>query len=138
VIWSKEGERQKRRTAPNAQSAAMEISKLVDSRQIFTAAQVDITARQDSARPVRPMYPDALYEAQVSGSVMVEFIVTATGDVDPDRISIVSATHPGFVETVRTALQEATYVPAIRGGFPVHQVVQHEFQFVPDAKSRRK
>ena len=138
VIWSKEGQRSVRRHAPNAASKAMEISKLVDTRQIFTAAQVDITARQDSAKPVRPMYPDALYEAQVSGSVMVEFIVTATGQVDPDRISVVFATHPGFVESVRLALEDATYVPAIRGGFPVHQVVQHEFQFVPDAGSRRR
>lgn len=138
VIWSKEGERRVRRAAPNAPSSAAEIAKLVDSRQIFTAAQVDITARQDSARPVRPMYPDALYEAQISGSVMVEFIVTATGEVDPDRISVVFTTHPGFVDPVRNALEGAVYRPAVRGGFPVHQVVQHEFQFVPDAGAKRR
>lgn len=137
IIWSKEGERRPRRTQPNAASNAAELIKLVDSRQIFTAAQVDITARQDSTRPVRPMYPDALYEAQISGSVMVEFIVTASGEVDPDRISVVYATHPGFVETVREALATAIYVPAIRGGFPVHQVVQHEFQFIPDTGKKK-
>ena len=137
IIWSKEGERRPRRTQPNAASNAAELIKLVDSRQIFTAAQVDVTARQDSTRPVRPMYPDALYEAQISGSVMVEFIVTASGEVDPDRISVVYATHPGFVETVREALATAIYVPAIRGGFPVHQVVQHEFQFIPDTGKKK-
>ena len=46
---------------------------------------------------------------------------------------MVFATHPGFVDPVRRALEDAMYVPAIRGGYPVHQVVQHEFQFVPDA-----
>jgi hypothetical protein len=138
VIWSKEGQRRVRRPAPNAASTASQIAKLVDERQIFTAAQVDITARQDSTRPVRPMYPDNLYDAQVSGTVMVEFIVTATGEVDADRISVVFATHPGFIESVRRALEDAIYVPAVRGGYPVHQVVQHEFQFVPDASSRRR
>ena len=138
VIWSKEGTRQPRRSNAKAASSAAEIAKLVDSRQIFTAAQVDITARQDSTRPVQPIYPDALYEAQISGSVMVEFIVTESGEVDPDRISVVFATHPGFVDAVREALQTAKYVPAIRGGFPVHQLVQHEFQFVPDQNSRRR
>jgi len=64
--------------------------------------------------------------------------VTATGEVDSDRLSVVFATHPGFVDAVRRALEDAVYVPAIRGGYPVHQVVQHEFQFVPDAKSRRR
>lgn len=137
VIWSKEGQRRIRKPAPNAVSTASQIAKLVDDRQIFTAAQVDVTARQDSTRPIRPQYPDALYDAQVGGSVMVEFIVTATGEIDSDRISVVYATHPGFVESVRRALEDAVYVPALRGGYPVHQVVQHEFQFVPDGKRRR-
>lgn len=138
VIWSKEGQRRPRKPPANAQSTASQIAKLVDERQIFTAAQVDITARQDSAHPIKPMYPDALYDAQISGSVMVEFIVTASGEVDSDRISIVYATHPGFVEAVRRALEDAIYVPAVRGGYPVHQVVQHEFQFVPENGRRRK
>ena len=137
VIWSKEGQRRIRRPAPNAASTASQIAKLVDDRQIFTAAQVDVTARQDSTKPVKPQYPDALYDAQVGGSVMVEFIVTASGEIDTDRISVVYATHPGFVESVRRALEDAVYVPALRGGYPVHQVVQHEFQFVPDGRKRR-
>ena len=138
VIWSKEGERRVRRPSHVTGSAASEIAKLVDGRQIFTAAQVDITARQDSARQIRPLYPDALYEAQITGAVMVEFIVTASGEVDRDRISIVYATHPGFVNAVKLALEDAVYVPAVRGGFPVYQLVQHEFQFIPDAASRRR
>jgi hypothetical protein len=138
VIWSREGQRRARRPAVTAVSPASQIAKLVDDRQIFTAAQVDITARQDTARPVRPVYPDALFDAQVGGSVMVEFIVTATGEVDPERISVVFATHPGFIEPVRHALEDAIYVPAVRGGYPVHQVVQHEFQFVPDGSTRRR
>ena len=137
VIWSKEGQRRVRRPAPNAASTAAQIAKLVDDRQIFTAAQVDVTARQDSTKPIRPQYPDALFDAQVGGSVMVEFIVTAAGEIDTDRISVVYATHPGFVESVRRALEDAVYVPALRGGYPVHQVVQHEFQFVADGKRRR-
>jgi TonB family protein len=138
VIWSKHPERRPKASAPNVGSAASEIARLVDNRQIFTAAQVDITARQDSARPVRPAYPDDLFDAQVNGAVMVEFIVTETGAVDPDRISIVSATHPGFVDAVRAALQAAVYSPAVRGGYPVHQYVQHEFHFVADAGAKRK
>ena len=138
VVWSREGERRIKRPAINAASAAAEIAKLVDDRQIFTAAQVDVTARQDSEKPVKPMYPDALYDAQISGSVMVEFIVTSTGEIDPDRISVVFASHPGFVDPVRRALQDANYVPAIRAGSNVHQVVQHEFQFVPGTTPRRR
>ena len=87
---------------------------------------------------MRPGYPDDLYDAQLGGSVMVEFIVTASGEVDPDRISVVFATHPGFVEPVRLALETAKYIPALRGNYPVHQYVQHEFHFVPDTTRRRR
>lgn len=136
VIWSREGQRARpRRTA--TVSPAAELASLVDGRQIYTAAQVDVTAHQDSTRPVRPAYPDALYEAQVSGTVMVEFIVTPVGEVDVERLSVVFATHPLFVDAVRHALEVAVYVPALRGGYPVHQIVQHEFRFVPDADRRR-
>jgi TonB family protein len=138
VIWSKEGQRRPKKPAANAKSLASEIAKLVDDRQIFTAAQVDISARQDSTRPVRPIYPDALYEAQIAGTVMVEFIVTASGEVDSERISVVFATHPALVESVKRALEDAVYVPGIRGGYPVHQVVLHEFKFVPDSSRRRR
>lgn len=136
VIWSREGQRRPRRPPPV--SAASQIAKLVDERQIFTAAQVDATARQDTTRPVKPIYPDALYDAHVSGSVMVEFIVAATGEVDSERISVVFASHPLFADAVRNALEHAMYVPAVRGGLPVHQVVQHEFVFVPDSSRRRR
>lgn len=136
VIWSREGQRRPRK--PPAVSAASQIAKLVDDRQIFTAAQVDVTARQDTTKPVKPVYPDVLYDAQVSGSVMVEFIVAATGEVDSERISVVFSTHPLFAEAVRSALESAMYVPALRGGYPVHQVVQHEFVFVPDSTRRRR
>jgi TonB family protein len=138
VIWTKEPPPRNGAAAPNAASPASEIARLVDNRQIFTATQVDVTARQDSARPILPAYPDDLFDAQVSGAVVVEFIVTDSGTVDPDRISIVSATHPGFVDAVRAALQGAVYSPAVRGGYPVHQYVQREFHFVADAGAKRR
>ena len=115
VIWSREGPRAApKRSAASTVSPAAELASLVDARQIYTASQVDVTARQDSAKPVRPQYPDALYDAQVSGTVMVEFIVTAMGEVDADRMSVVFATHPAFVESVRQALESAVYVPALQ------------------------
>jgi hypothetical protein len=137
IIWSREGERRAPRRTTNVSPAA-EVAALVDAREVFTAAQVDITAHQDSLRPVRPVYPDALYEALVGGSVMAEFIVSPVGTVDVERMSVVFATHPQFAAAVRDALESAVYVPAFRDGYPVHQVVQHEFRFVPDSGRRKR
>ena len=51
VIWSREGERRARKVCAGPVSTASQIAKLVDDRQIFTAAQVDITAKQDCGAP---------------------------------------------------------------------------------------
>lgn len=138
LIWSRQGPPKQAKRAEASVSPAAELAALIAANQIYTAAQVDVTAHQDSANPVRPVYPDALHDAQVSGSVMVEFIVTPMGSVDTERVAVVFSTHPDFAQAVRNALESASYVPATKGGYPVHQVVQHEFQFVPDSSRRKR
>jgi carboxypeptidase family protein/TonB-dependent receptor-like protein len=137
VIWSREGEL-KPKTRKSAISPATQIAKLVDSKSVFTATQVDIPAHQDSLHLVRPGYPVSLYEAGIGGSVMAEFVVDAGGAVNLDTFSVVFATNPSFTEAVQHALRDAIYVPALRKGYPVMQVVQHEFKFVPDSALARK
>jgi hypothetical protein len=137
IIWSREPPPpQRKRNA--AVSAAAETAKLVDQRRVFTAAQVDVPARQDSARAIRPIYPDALFDAGIGGSVLAEFIVDSDGSVNLETFSVIVASHPSFTDAVQRALEQAIYIPAVRQGYPVQQVVQHEFKFVPDATARRK
>lgn len=134
LVWSREG--QKKQPRRNT-SAAYALARAVEDKQIFTANEVDIAAREDSANPVRPRYPDQLHDDGVSGSVLAEFVVEASGEVNPITLSVVFASHPLFAESVQEALREAIYSPAVRQGYPVRQVVQHEFRFVPDT-SRKK
>jgi Gram-negative bacterial TonB protein C-terminal/TonB-dependent Receptor Plug Domain len=137
VIWSREAPPRRTARQNTTESAASELADLVENHQIYTAAQVDITAHQDSLRPVRPTYPDALLDAEIGGRVMAEFIVNPMGEVDVERLNIVFATHPALAEAVRHALETAVYIPAIKGGYPVHQVVQHEFVFRPDSGRKK-
>lgn len=136
IIWSREGEpRPKRRISKLTPAAAL--AQLVDSQKIYTAKEVDAQAHQDSLRPVRPQYPDALLDGGIGGSVLAEFVVDAAGQVDLDNFSVVFTTHPSFTESVQRALRDALYIPAIRRGYPVAQVVQHEFKFVPEGSKKR-
>lgn len=135
LIWSREGpKKQPRRNT----SAAAALARMVENKQIFTATEVDVAAREDSAHLVRPVYPDALHEGGVSGSVLAEFVVEESGQVNIEMMSIVFASHPSFAGAVQEALREAIYIPAIRQGYPVRQVVQHEFKFVPDTMGKKK
>jgi TonB-dependent receptor-like protein/carboxypeptidase family protein len=132
LIWSKEGELRPRQRKANV-SAAAQIAKLVDQKKVFTANEVDVPAHQDSLRLFRPAYPDGLYDAGIGGAVFAEFVVDGVGQVNLDTFSVVYTTNPAFTESVQRALKDAVYIPAILKGYPVMQVVQHEFKFVPDS-----
>jgi hypothetical protein len=131
LIWSREGELRAKKPKI-AVSPAAQIAKMVDAKSVFTAQEVDAPAHQDSTRQVHPGYPAALFDSGVPGSVLAEFVVDASGAVNLDTFSVVYSTNPLFTDAVQRALRDAIYVPAFRKGYPVMQVVQHEFQFVPD------
>jgi hypothetical protein len=136
VLWSREGvQRAKRRKGI---SAAAEIAQLVDRKNIFTADQVDVPAHQDSSKKLVPIYPDSMYEHGISGTVIAEFVVDITGEVDVDSYNVVATTHPLFAESVRRVLKEAQFAPAIKQGHPVMQVVHQPFYFVPDTLLARR
>ena len=136
ILWSRQGElRAKKRKGP---SPASQIALMVDGKGVFTADQVDVPAHQDIGKKTVPVYPDSLYEAAMPGQVVAEFVVDITGEVNIDSFNVVSTTHPAFTESVRRALKDANFFPAIKGGYPVMQVVHQPFNFVPDSVTIRR
>ena len=139
VLWTRRGEstreftRKKRDVTPAAQ-----IARMLDELRVFAASDVDLAAQIDSATIVKPIYPDALVEAEIPGKVLVEFVVSTTGAMLMDTFSAVMTTNAAFVEPVRRALRDQRFRPAIRKGQAVQQVIQQLFEFVPDSTARRK
>lgn len=134
IIWSRAGPPKTRKKGANA-AAAAELANLVAAKVVYTADQVDTPARQDSGQVTVPDYPDDLYRSGTAGAVLVEFVVDAAGQVNTDTFSLVYSTNPAFTDAVLDALRTAVYVPAMKSGYPVQQVVQREFRFVPDSGS---
>jgi protein TonB len=79
-----------------------------------------------------PRYPDALRSVNVTGEVMVQYIVDAKGRVEPGSIKVLSSTHKLFADAVRSALLNARYRPAQVGGQSVRQLVEQPFIFKLD------
>jgi TonB family protein len=130
AIWTRVPEPRRKGGADGGQ-AAQRLAALVDSLQVYTAAQVDVAASPDSARPIAPAYPRDLREARTPGVVIAEFVVDALGRAEPATVGIVSSTHPLFADAVRDALTSAAFHPAVRAGRPVRQVVQLPVYFRP-------
>jgi TonB family protein len=136
VIWSRQGEPRARKRQ-KGESAAAEIQRLVESMSVYTADQVDRPARADSIRRVVPIYPHDLYRTATAGEVLVEFVVDSEGQVDMDSFNVVWATHPSFGESVRRAVRETAWIPGLKQGRSVRQVLQQPYRFVPDSNVRK-
>ena len=136
VIWSRQGEPRSRKR-PKGESAAAEIQRLVESLSVYTADQVDVPARADSNRRVVPIYPHDLYRTATAGEVLVEFVVEPDGTVDMESFNVVWSTNPAFGESVKRAVRETAWIPGIKQGRTVRQVLQQPFRFVPDSNVRR-
>ena len=141
LLWTRQGEAQKA-SAPKRKngelSPAAKIAMLLDEQRVFTAADVDTVARIDSQVVVRPEYPDSLYNSQTPGRLLAEFIVGTDGTVFIESYSAVTTTHRDLVESVRRALLTQRFVPALKKGKAVQQVMQLPFSFVPDSTMRRR
>jgi protein TonB len=65
----------------------------------------------------------------MQGLVIAEFVVDTAGKVENGTVGIVSSTDPLFTDAVRAALNTASYVPALKSGKTVRQLVQQPFEF---------
>ncbi|MBK8247849.1 MAG: TonB family protein [Gemmatimonadetes bacterium] len=138
ILWTKEGELRTKKRKKDQLSPAAIIERMVEAKTVFTASEVDAPAAPDSSDLIRPVYPDSMFMNAIPGRTMVEFVVDATGDVNMDTFSIVTASHPQFGEAVRRAVKDQRYKPARRNGRAVQQVVQQPFDFVPDSTILRR
>lgn len=138
VLWSKRGETRERKRKKDEPTPTMRIAQMLDKGEAFVATDVDVVTRPDSFNLVKPLYPDSLFDAQAPGRVIAEFVVSVKGEPDMDTFSAVTTTHRLFVEPVRRAVREQRFLPALRRGRPVPQVLQLPFDFVPDSTARRR
>ena len=76
-----------------------------------------------------PTYPDLLRQAGIEGQVVLEARVDTTGRVQRGSITVVSASHPGFVAPARAALLATLFRPARVNGHAVTTLVRVPFAF---------
>ena len=69
---------------------------------------------------------------------MAEFVVGTDGEAIMETFNAITTTHRSLVEPVRRAVREQRFMPAVRKGRVVQQVMQLPFTFVPDSTARRR
>jgi TonB family protein len=106
-----------------------ELESLIAGHSAFTPDEVDRPAVLDSVSLAAVAYPPSMRASGVNGLVVAEFVVDTSGRVELDTFGVVSSTDPLFSEAVRDALDRAVFVPAMRKGRQVRQLVRLPFRF---------
>ncbi len=94
----------------------------------FSVLEVDkIVERYESS--AAPVYPRELLAIGAQGEVQAIYVVDSVGRVDTTTIKVVQSDDPRFTASVRTALEQMRFRPALRAGKTVRQMVEQKFRF---------
>lgn len=135
AVWSRPAPSRRRPPPASIPRERISVDSLLSLQDVFTFQQVDTVARLIEGT-LAPVIPDALLGEGKKGRVLVEFVVDTLGRAEPSSITIVSSSDPGLASPVREALLEAVFLPAIRKGRPVRQVIQVPLEL--DLRARRE
>jgi TonB family protein len=95
--------------------------------QTYFGFQVEREARLKTGQP--PSYPAHLREANVSGEVLVQYVVDERGSAEMASFKVLKSSDNEFTESVRRAVSAMAFYPAEIQGKKVKQLVQQPFKF---------
>jgi TonB family protein len=93
----------------------------------FTLEEVDVPVSYLGGG--EPVYPTALKQAGLSGSVTLQFVVDTAGRVEPASVKVMPRSTAGFESAAREAILRARFSPAGVRGRVVRQLVQQRVLF---------
>ena len=95
---------------------------------VFSVLEVDkmVERYENSAAPV---YPPELIALGMQGLVQATYVVDTSGMVDTATVKVIVSDDPRFTQSVRDALGQMRFRPAIRQGKTVRQLVEQKFRF---------
>lgn len=124
LLWS----RGKDTELPPPPQRIVDVDALTDQHAVYTANEVDTPAHLSNGN-LDVVYPPDLVASRTSGTVVAEFVVSASGEIERGSVGIVTATNALFAEAAIKSLADAHYVPAVKSGTAVRQLVQQPFSF---------
>lgn len=95
---------------------------------VFTFIEVDEEAAR-MANSAAPAYPSLMLSEGIEGTVIVRYVVEASGLADSSSLQIISATRREFADAVRAAIPHMLFTPARIDERPVRQLVEQPFSF---------
>ncbi|MGI9189233.1 MAG: energy transducer TonB [Longimicrobiaceae bacterium] len=83
----------------------------------------------DIQRQISRQYPPLLRDSGVNGNVVLQFVVSESGNVEPGSVTVVSASHDAFGDVARKITDRMKFSPAKVGGRAVRVMVTFPVTF---------
>ena len=105
---------------------------LSDQDSVALAVSVDstlLTRQLKVLKGPRPVYPERLRQAGLSGRVLVSAVIDTTGHSEPGSINIIDSPHEDFSREARRYVAGAEFQPALIGDRPTRVCTQIPVDF---------
>lgn len=76
-------------------------------------------------------YPRMLQDAGIGGTTVMQFVITAKGDVDEASVKVISTTHEDFAEASTKVVEKFRFRPGRYKGKPVRVLIQMPITWQP-------
>ncbi len=127
-----------RRLVPLALAALLTVAAAPSLRaqsadQVYAGEDVDTPPKlanpAKTARIVAESYPAGMKRAGVAGQAQVQFVVDASGKVEPESVEVVLASTPAFASAAKEAATKIEFTPGKSKGQPVRTRVLLPIQY---------
>jgi protein TonB len=98
-----------------------------DLTQVFSEAVVDEVPERVSCPPVE--YPRMMQQANITGNVLLQFVVETDGHVETETIEFLNSTHRAFERPARDMISRCLFRPGRVRASPVRVLVQMPIVF---------
>lgn len=86
------------------------VPALAEAGALFVAGMESLEGPSDPQCP-RPQWPESVWEVELEGQVVVEFVVDAEGETEDESVVLISTPHPDLEEAAIEMFQGCTFEP---------------------------
>lgn len=106
----------------------------VSAQQVYDMSELStkpsIASPMAAQRAIQKAYPASLQSRGIEGKVVLSFVVTTSGKVDPSSIAVQSAEYDGLGDAATKAIADIEFVPGQVDGSAVSTRVVFPISFV--------
>ncbi len=100
--------------------------ELADAGAEFMAGLPSVESPTEPACP-RPQWPESVWEADITGQIVVEFVVDVEGLTEDSTVTLISTPHPDLEEAAKVMFQGCEFNPGHIEGTPVRVRLRQGF-----------